>query len=69
LAQDLPNLTDFNGYAHLLNFKATTAECILELMTVPHCTLLTYCTSKKIKIMHHFHHDVKTLVLQASFGR
>jgi hypothetical protein len=65
LAQDSPNLTDFNGYAHLLNFKASTAECILELTTAPHCALLTYCTGKKIKIMHHFHHDVKTPVLQA----
>jgi hypothetical protein len=26
LAQDPPNLTEFNGYAHLLNFKATIAE-------------------------------------------
>jgi hypothetical protein len=65
LVQDLPNLMDFNGYEHLLNFKVMTAECILELTTVPHCALLTYCTSKKIKIMHHFHHDVKMLVLQA----
>jgi hypothetical protein len=65
LVQDSPNLMDFNGYAHLLNFKAMTAECILELTTVPHCALLTYCASKKIKIMHHFHHDMKMLVLQA----
>jgi hypothetical protein len=32
---------------------------------VPHCALLTHCTGKKIKIMHHFHHDVNTPVLQA----
>jgi hypothetical protein len=64
LAQDSPNLTDFNGYAHLLNLKAMTAECILELTMARHCALLTYCTGKKIKIMHHFHHDVKTPVLQ-----
>jgi hypothetical protein len=42
LAQDPPNLTDFNGYAHLLNLKATKAECILELMMARHCALLTY---------------------------
>lgn len=32
---------------------------------MPHCALLAICTSHKVTIIHHFHHDVKTPTLPA----
>jgi hypothetical protein len=64
-AQDVPNLRDFNTYVHLLKFESMATKCKLELTTVLHCTFLTYGTGIKVKIVHHFHHDVKTPVLLA----
>lgn len=65
LAKDSPNLEDFQGYSQLLVRENSMEICKMHLTSTPHCALLTICNGHMVKIIHHFHHDVKTPALPA----
>jgi hypothetical protein len=63
LAKEQRDLKDFCRFVELLtDIDAAMLMNIQQLTMATHCAALVSCNGK-VKIIHHFHHDVKSPVL------
>ena len=63
LAAQQPKLKDLSGNTKLVNHHDNAPQIITMLSNMPHSAALVICPGHKIKIIHHVHHDIKTLVI------